>query len=651
MHLNNPPSRSPSRLRAFAFSLSILSLLPAFASAQTTRPSRHARQAWKQMIAPETDPNSPRHTRLKSLTPDPNEIVRYSLTGNTDHPDVIETWWNGHRVRWIGEGGNMKWTDVRGSLATDALQVDRDGDGYYDGPSDLNVKWVDDDGDGRADVEVISQNPSWNATQFHSGTSIFMVDFDDDHDGVLNYINWPIFEFGKSCWAVAGDTTRPWKPQPDPNFLLDYHGDAFVKQHDPVWLNSDPRYCWENPFLFFEETNNGCSQMSIRVLDTTVPDAGATPAHPTFHYTHKASEAYVSYDIDASATVHNECSYDVTLRFTSKPDGSAGERLDYSKYHHPHPAMKAPQWVLDAHLFRFDNWRRINEFIYLPREKAYDEIFKVNWGQCWLTFDEDGDNHRWEREELYYPTDNYYSTSRWKKGQEGGGLDGHPQSDTLGDRGEWDLDNSGHGKIYIGPWDRKIHLYGAEKGAWTVDYRAKYWGSTPVVGDSSPLKAPKVGELVTYEDTDGNGYFDRITYDYTGKGTPDLVINLLDYKSPKNPHPDVQSLLDPAQLQWQGMHEIFTKISYQSFEDAGRVYRALWKKGLTDTELDNLAIASSTWEQYEHGYWLKEKIFRKLDKLFSDNQSLQAQFRQAYFTGNIDEEMKLIGGIKATAAQ
>src|SRR5262249_14364471 len=148
-----------------------------------------------------------------------------SLTGNTDHPDVIETWWNGHRVRWIGEGGKMKWTDVRGSTATDALQIDKDGDGYYDGMSDLNVKWADEDGDGRPDVQLISQNPSANATSPHSGTSIFMVVFDDDHDGVLNYINWPEFEFGKSCWAVANDTTRPWKTQPDPNFLLDYHGD------------------------------------------------------------------------------------------------------------------------------------------------------------------------------------------------------------------------------------------------------------------------------------------------------------------------------------------------------------------------------------------------------------------------------------------
>lgn len=627
----------------FAFSTIALLATAALSFGQaTTRPARRLREAWKQLIAPETDPASPRHTHLKSLTPDPSEIVRYSLTGNKDHPDIIETWWNGKRVRWIGEGGHMKWTDVRGSTATDALQVDRDGDGYYDGPGDLNVKWADDDGDGRPDVQIIAQNPSLNAKSPHGGTAVYMIVFDDDHDGVLNYINWPDWEFGQSCWRVAPDTTRPWKPQPDPNFSVDYHGDTFMKQHEPVWLCSDPRYAWENPFLFYDILGNGCSQMSIRVLDSTVKDADATPARPMFHYTGHANDAFVSYDIDASTTVHNECSYDMTLRFTSAADGSHGQRLDYSQYHHSYPAIKAPQWVLDAHLFRFDNWRRINEFIYLPRDKAYNKIFKVNWGQTWLTFDEDGDNHRWEREELYYPTDDYYSTARWNNHHKTPGMDANSQSDTLGDRGEWDQDNSGHGKLYIGAWDGKIHLFGAEKGAWTVDYGAHYWGSTPVVGDSSPLKAKKVGELVTYQDTDGNGFFDRITYDYTGKGSPDLVINLLDYKTPDNPHPDVRPLLNPATLQWQGMHKMFCKISGDSFQEAGQLYRALWKKGLTDPQMDDLAIASSTWEQYEHGYWLKEKIFRKLDQLFSADKNAQQHLRQAYFTGNIDGVLKII---------
>ena len=72
----------------------------------------------------------------------------------------------------------------------------------------------------------------------------------------------------------------------------------------------------------------------------------------------------VTYDLDNDSQRHNEMDYDLTLRFGSDPEGKKGEVLEYSKYHNPHD-MKAPQWVLDAKLFRFDNWRKIDEFIYV----------------------------------------------------------------------------------------------------------------------------------------------------------------------------------------------------------------------------------------------------------------------------------------------
>jgi hypothetical protein len=40
------------------------------------------------------------------------------------------------------------------------LQVDMNGDGYYDGVTDQNIKWADNDG--RADVQAWStQPPEW----------------------------------------------------------------------------------------------------------------------------------------------------------------------------------------------------------------------------------------------------------------------------------------------------------------------------------------------------------------------------------------------------------------------------------------------------------------------------------------------------------
>ena len=107
--------------------------------------------AQQQACLRETDASSPRKSKLKSEKQD-DEIVRADPDGDGD-PDVLEAWWNGKRVRWIDENDDMKASDVRGDTSLDALQVDRDGDGYYDGPEDLNIKWADDDGDGRADVQ------------------------------------------------------------------------------------------------------------------------------------------------------------------------------------------------------------------------------------------------------------------------------------------------------------------------------------------------------------------------------------------------------------------------------------------------------------------------------------------------------------------
>jgi hypothetical protein len=610
------------------------------APAQTTRPA--ATGAGQQIYLKETDPNSPRKSKLKSDKPD-GELLRIDLDNDGD-PDVLECWWNGKRCRWIDENDDMRPTDVRGDMAGDCLQVDRDGDGYYDGPEDLNVKWCDDDGDGPPDVMVVTANPSATQPTIRSGLSHYMVFVDVDHDGVLAYVPWDSFEFRMSNWRVP-PTTSPTHLIPPPNFSPDYHGNSvFLKQHLPPWALADARFNWENPFAFYDVDGDGCTEMTIRLLDTIDRPEGAAPDDAPGHskYRGMVNEAYSGIDLDNDSQRGNEFDFDMSIRFASAADGSRGDRIDYTNYHDRHPKMKAPEWALQ--FFRYPNWRKIDEFCYVTHDKCFEEMWNPNlhWGECWMTFDEDDDDHRWERVELYYPTKDPYSTSRWKRGHEGGGLDGHVQSDTLGDRGEWDADNSGRGKLYVGRWDRKLHLFGAERGAWSVDYVAKYWGSSPVLGSSSPEKATKVEELVQYEDTDNNGYFDRITFDYDGDQKVDLVINLLDYKTPDNPHPDVADLHNPGEIKWQGLHELYGKISSESFQDALKLYRAAWKKGLTDTELDDLAIASSTAEQYDHGYWLKEKLFRRLDKMLEKDQPAQAELRKQYFLGNYDAVVKMI---------
>jgi hypothetical protein len=120
--------------------------------------------------------------------------------------------------------------------------------------------------------------------------------------------------------------------------------------------------------------------------------------------------------------------------------------------------------------------------MYMPHDQSYDQFFKAKWATMYFVFDEDDDDHRWERVEMYYPMHGFggpkdidiYSTKRWRRNNyaeqamaaanERPGLNGHPQSDSLGDRGEFDEDNSGNGNLYVGVFDRKLHLAGAEWG-------------------------------------------------------------------------------------------------------------------------------------------------------------------------------------------
>jgi len=84
----------------------------------------------------ETDTTSARHSALSEAPSD--NILRVDLDKDGD-PDILERWWNGKRVRWFDENDDATEADVWGDMLSDALQVDKDGDGSYDGPSDYNV--------------------------------------------------------------------------------------------------------------------------------------------------------------------------------------------------------------------------------------------------------------------------------------------------------------------------------------------------------------------------------------------------------------------------------------------------------------------------------------------------------------------------------
>jgi len=587
-----------------------------------------------------------RKTALKSSTPS-DEIVRLDIN-HDGKPDILERWWNGKRVRWLDENGDMLSTDTRGDQVGDVLQIDKNGDGLYDGPNDINIKWADNDHDGRADLEAfVTQSPEWGPDKWSAAESHWMIFIDVEKDGVLGWLDWTKFDFRNDNWGYTG--CCDWLP--------DYNGDAiFLKVHRPPQSLPDPRLNWENPFAFFDFDNDGVSEMAMRWLDPVPPlEKDKT------NLTGVLNEAFLTFDIDNDSTKGNETDYDMSLR------GAGGPGVPYRSMVHKYPALKGDPRFNEC--FQWNNWRQIDELIYMPHDKSYDAFFTAGWKTMYFVFDEDDDDHRWERVEMYYPMHGFggpkdidiYSTKRWRRSNyaeqamvnegEKPGLDGHPQSDTLGDRGEFDEDNSGNGKLYVGVFDRKLHLAGAEWGAWTVDKNAEFHGG--VKAPSPKPLAPRVEEVVKYTDTDNNGFIDTVEYDYNGDRTIDFKFSLLDYKTSANPHPDVVPLIDTQREGWKGLNALFTRISNDAFQEGLTVYRAAWRRGLTTPEIDKLASAGAIGERYDHGYWLKEKIFRQIRaRLQQVRQSepsnaskwdkLEKDLARLYYTGQFDEYAKQI---------
>jgi hypothetical protein len=590
-----------------------------------------------------------RKTALKSPTPN-DEIVRLDID-HDGRPDILERWWNGKRVRWLDENHDMLPTDTRGDQVGDVLQIDINGDGLYDGPNDMDIKWADNDHDGRADLEaVVTQPPEWGPDKWSAADAHWMIFIDVEKDGVLGWVDWTKFDFGDDNWGYTG--CCDWLP--------DYNGDAiFLKVHRPPQSLPDPRLNWENPFAFYDFDNDGLSEMAMRWLDPVPPlEKDKT------NLTGVLSEAFVTFDIDNDSTKGNETDYDMSLR------GAGGPGVPYRSMVHKYPALKGDPRFNDC--FQWNNWRQIDELMYMPHDKSYDAFFTAGWKTMYFVFDEDDDDHRWERVEMYYPMHGFggpkdidiYSTKRWRRGNyaeqnmvnegEKPGLDGHPQSDSLGDRGEFDEDNSGNGKLYVGVFDRKLHLAGAEWGAWTVDKNAEFHGGVKTPSPK-PL-ASHVEEVVKYTDTDNNGFLDTIEYDYDGDRKVDFKVSLLDYKTASNPHPDEVPLIDTQKEGWRGLNALFTRIANDSFQEGLTVYRAAWRRGLTTPEIDKLASAGAIGERYDHGYWLKEKIFRQIRaRLQQVRQSepskasmwdrLEKDLARLYYTGQFEEYVKRIAEV------
>ena len=556
----------------------------------------------------ETDRSSARHSALSGKPS--AEILRIDLDKDGD-PDIIERWWNGKRVRWFDENDDATGSDTWGDMIHDALQVDKDGDGFYDGPNDYNVKWADTDGDGIPDLQGFNSNPQADHPTVFANAAVYFVTIDPDNTGLLMDIDW-------------NDLSATWtRYQKGPNWNCNYHGNAaFLKEHVPVWAIETPEYSWENPFLFFDPDGDGLSEVSVRVADDRIPTSAN---NNSLRFDGVVDEAWVSYDLDNDTGRDNETDYDMTLYV------GGGPGLDYKDQIHDYPQLRAPDWAKPY--YRHFDWRQQTRFVYLNRDGAVNRLFGGQWAKAYLTVDEDDDSHRWERVELYYPGDPYvlkradHNSPIW-----------HNQSDSLGDRGEWDTDFSGKAKLYRAAWDGKIHLLGAERGAWMVDRNREFWGAAHNNGVSSTKMATQVREVIQYRDTDGNGYLDTIIYDYDGDKTPERTDSLLALGVD-----DKGTLLDVTTMDWDALRIENSEAVKRSWAEAQRLYRLAFRHGYVDAEIFRLSKASSVGEKADKAYWLQEHTVRKLLAELPEN--LHTGILRSYYL----HDMKEMGRILETA--
>ncbi len=526
-------------------------------------------------------------------------------------PDVLRTFINDSiPVQWIDDDDDMKPGDLEGDTDNDCLMIDRNKDGKYGNELDLMIDWCDENGDGKADLQIVADNAK--LTDKSWGPGHFMISIDIDKDQVFNYINWNTLKL------------EPWDHSGQCRFFQDYSGKTmFLKIHTSTFNIEDLRYNWENPFLFYDPDKDGLSEMAIRLMDTPEIDTSKTRSTSM---TKRITDVRMSFDLDNDNHSGNEFDFDMSLKFS-------GDGFDYGRNAHKFRSLRG---LAASDVFFTDpRWRQIEELIYVDHEQAYQTVFNDGkWSECSMVFDEDDDCQRWERVEFYDPLYLY------KIGAEKGGLDNNPQADVTGDRGEWDSDNSGNGKLYIGKFDSRIHLLGAEWGAWRIDQNATYsqgwqgWrgGGTSIPNDGFDFEPTKI-PLIKYRDTDNNGFFDLIEYDLDGNQQFESIISLKELGID-----DRNEVYETKRMNYRDFQKLFRKVTDEQWKKAQKALKVAVKYGINVQWYSLLLHPQTLQEKYHNGYWVNYFIYHDLRIIGSQNPAgdLLKNIDRAYFSGNWD---------------
>lgn len=556
--------------------------------------------------------------RRLPLPDDLKKIQRIDLDKDGD-PDVIKyTILGGIPVMWVDDDDDMKWTDIEGDMDSDCLFVDKNEDRKFAGPWDLSIDWDDEDGDGIADIQFVVENDHPSKRGKFDWKSNLMMMIDDEKDGDFNYIDWNLL------------IMRPWEHNGHSNFFTDYHGNTlFTKMSYSSFYISDFRFSWENPFIFWDFDKDGMSEMSLRMLDIPVFRNKDTEdkqfknidKNTDVLFSKKINYVALSYDLDNDNGQGNEFDFDMSLCFE-------GDGFDYQDQVNKYKSLRG---LPEADTLLFDSkWRQLKEVVFPNRKNALDLTFnRGKWNKCRFVFDEDDDCNRWERVEFYEPKDLFTI------GVRKGGLDNNEQSDAIGDRGEFDLDFSGKGNLYIGGFDNKIHLNGAEWGAWRIDQTALYFQGMGGLYDLwRPDRLQKISEsfgAIKYTDTDNNGFFDTIEYDLNGDTVFEETVSLRELNID-----DRQNIISTSKMSYTDFNKLFIEITNKNWSRAQEAIQIAKQFGLSTDWYNFWKNPRTIWEKYDYAYWLNFYIYNDLRELLKKKGDLITvkKIDKAYYSGD-----------------
>jgi len=549
-----------------------------------------------------------------------NQMVRHIDLDSNGDPDLIYSFINDSiPIIWIDDDDDMKWTDFEGDTDNDCVLIDRNRDGIFAGSSDLSVDWADEDGDGIADIQTVASNGDENNRYYFDWTADFMIFIDLEKDNVRHFIDWN--DIKMYAWDRKGHS----------NFYEDYHGNTlFLKMHASTFRIGDMRYSWENPFLFFDPDRDGLSEWTIRMQDTPLfrqkagdnEDFADVDSGIDVLYMKSIGGVAMAWDLDNDNGQGNEFDFDLTLQFS-------GPGFNYSDQVHRYKSLRGLE---QANNLMYDSrWRKLDELIYPDHKAAWDLIFgKGKWTSCRLAFDEDDDCNRWERVELYNSRGDLF-----KIGKNNGGLDSNPQADASGDRGEFDQDNSGKGQLYIGAFDGRIHLYGAEWGAWRIDQGSSsfqgFGGLYDPQGSERIQKEPEKFATIKYTDTDQDGFFDKLEYDLDGDRLFEDQVSLNDLGID-----DAAVMIRTSEMGYNDFQKIFRRIAEKQHARAGEAIQLARSFNINPDWYSFWMNPRTLHEKYDYGFWLNFYLYRDMRQVASarkDNEMIK-KLDKAYYLGN-----------------